>query len=75
MRSNETVHIGEIKMNKIKRTIISITIIIIATAFMISATYIQNLDKVTRILIALIYTAIMTGTIVINIIYILKNKK
>lgn len=62
-------------MNKNNHAIISIVIIIIATAFMISITYIENLDKVTRILIALIYTAIMTVTTVINIIYVFKNKK
>jgi uncharacterized protein YlxP (DUF503 family) len=62
-------------MNKIKRAIVSIILISVATAFMISVTFIENLDKVTRIIIALIYTAIMTVTTVTNIIFAFKNKK
>ncbi len=62
-------------MNKSKHTIILTTIIIIATAFMISATYMENLDRNTRILIGFIYTAIIAVTSVVNLIYIFKKEK
>lgn len=62
-------------MNKSKHTIILTTIIIIATAFMISATYMENLDRNIRILIGFIYTAIIAVTSVVNLIYILKKER
>jgi hypothetical protein len=61
-------------MNKTKRAVVSIIIITVATVFMISATYISNLNKITRISIASIYLVIFSFTIVSNIICVFKNK-
>jgi hypothetical protein len=61
-------------MNKTKRAVVSIIIITVATVLMISATYISNLNKITRISIASIYLVIFSFTIVSNIICVFKNK-
>ena len=62
-------------MNNKKRAIISISIIIFTTLLMILATCIEDLNKVTRTIIGVIYIVIFTVTVVINITYILKNKR
>lgn len=53
-------------MNEKKHAIISIAIIIIATAFVIIAVF-ENLNKVTRIYVSLIYLSIMLITVVMHI--------
>lgn len=62
-------------MNKTKRGIILISMMIIATAFMLIATYMENLDRNTRILVSIIYGATMIITNIVNLIYVFKDKK
>jgi len=59
-------------MNKIKHIIISLTILIIATALIISATYIGNIDRGTRAFIGLVYMTTLTVTLILTYIRICK---
>ena len=63
-------------MNKIKHIIISLTILIIATALIISATYVENIDRSTRVFIGLLYMTTLTVTLILTYIRIwnMENK-
>ncbi|GEM_PF-3548360 len=59
-------------MKKIVFTIAPLAIIIIATALLIHTTYIENLNKDTRLIIGLAYTVTLVVSLIMNYINVKK---